>query len=272
MIGASRKSFEDLRERYDAQESGAGANDLAALADGLRSCLHLLDREHALRRALGDPAQAADRKAELVSGLLRAQVSPQVLELVTEAARLRRSKPTDLTDAIEQLAVLSDAGAAEKDGKLDAVEDELFRFARIVDAQSELRAALTDQAAPVDSKRALLEDLLSDRVTATTLRLLTELVSHPRGRALDRGLDVVARYVAQRRRRLMALVRTAVELDDDRKARLTAALARLYGHEIHLNVEHDPDVVGGVSVQVGDEIIDGTILGRLDVARRRTAG
>lgn len=272
MIGASRKSFDDLRERYDAQESGAGADDLAALADGLRSCLHLLDREHALRRALGDPAQPADRKAELASGLLRDQVSGPVLELVTAAVRLRWSSPTDLADAIERLAVISDAGAAEKNGELDAVEDELFRFGRIVDAQPELRVALTDQSAPADSKRALLADLLRTRATAVTLRLVTELVTHPRGRALDRGLDVVARYVAQRRQRLMALVRTAVELDEDRKARLTAALTRLYGHEIHLNVEHDPDVVGGVSVQVGDEIIDGTIVGRLDVARRRTAG
>lgn len=272
MIGASRKAFDELRERYDAQESSAGTADLAALADGLRSCLHLLDREHTLRRALADPSQSADRKAELVSGLLRDQVSGPVLELVTEAVRLRWSKPTDLTDAIEQLAVIADAGAAERDGKLDAVEDELFRFGRILAAQSELRVALGDQAAPADSKRALLEDLLGDRVTAVTLRLVTELVTHPRGRALDRGLDVVARYVAQRRRRLMALVRTAVELDDDRRNRLASALTRLYGHEIHLNVEHDPDVVGGVSVQVGDEIIDGTIVGRLDVARRRSAG
>lgn len=272
MIGASRKAFDDLREHYDAQEAAAGTTDLAALADGLRSCLHLLDREHALRRALADPTQPGDRKAELASGLLRDQVSAPVLELITEAVRLRWSRPGDLTDAIEQLAVVSDAGAAEKDGELDAVEDELFRFGRIVDAQPELRAALSDPAAPDDSKRALVEDLLRDRVTAVTLRLVTELVTHPRGRALDRGLETVARYVAQRRRRLTALVRTAVELDDDRRERLAAALARLYGHEIHLNVEHDPDVIGGVSVQVGDEIIDGTIIGRLDVARRRSAG
>lgn len=272
MMGASRRSFDDLRERFDAQASQAGTDDLTALADGLRSCLHLLDHEHALRRALGDPAQPADRKAELIGGLLRDQVPGPVVELVAGAARLRWSKPGDLTDAIERLAVIADAGAAEKDGRLDAVEDELFRFGRIVDAQSELRAALGDPAAPAESKRALLEDLLRDRVTAVTLRLLTELVVHPRGRALDRGLDVVARYVAQRRQRLMALVRTAVELDDERKARLAAALTRLYGHEIHLNVEFDPDVVGGVSVQVGDEIIDGTIIGRLDVARRRSAG
>jgi F-type H+-transporting ATPase subunit delta len=272
MIGASRRSSDDLRERFDAQESTAGADDLRTAADDLRACVHMLDREHALRRALGDPAQSADRKGELVTGLLRGQIADSVLEILVAAVGLRWSKPGDLPDAIEQLAVIADAGAAEKDGQLDALEDELFRFARIIDAQSDLRAALSDPAAPAESKSALLTDLLGGRATAVTLRLVNELVLHPRGRALDRGLETIARYVAQRRRRLMALVRTAVPLDDERRARLTAALTRLYDHEIHLNVELDPDLIGGVSVQVGDEIIDGTIAGRLDVARRRSAG
>lgn len=271
MIGASRQALDELRERFDAQEAAASAQDLAALAADLRSSVHLLDREPALRRALGDPAQSAERKDALVRDLLRDKIGDPALDLLATAAGRRWSRPTDLADAIEQLAVVAEAGVAEKNGELDALEDELFRFGRIVDGQSELLSALSDPSAPQESKTRLLADLLEERTTAVTLRLITDLVLYPRGRSLERGLDSVAKYVAQRRRRLVALVRSAVNLTDRQTERLSTALGAVYGHEIHLNIEIDPDVIGGLSVQVGDEIIDGTVAGRLEEVRWRLA-
>lgn len=272
MMGASRASLAELRERFDARAADGGADALRALAADLRSAVHLLDAEHGLRRALSDPAQPGEHKAGLIRELVGDRLGADAVDILTAAVALRWSAPGDLPDAIEQIAVLAEAGCAERDGALDAVEDELFRFGRIVVAQPELRTALTNPAAPESSKVALLSDLLGDKVTPVTLRLVTDVVLYLRGRSLERGLEAVAGYVAQRRRRLIARVRTAVPLDEERKQRLAAALTRLYGHEVHLNIELDPDVVGGVSVQVDDEVIDGTIAGRLDVVRRRLAG
>jgi F-type H+-transporting ATPase subunit delta len=95
---------------------------------------------------------------------------------------------------------------------------------------------------------------------------------HPRGRGLEAALTEYAAIAARRRERLIAEVRVAFALPDDLRDRLAAALAAAYGHEVHLNVIVDPQVVGGMSVRIGDEQIDGSIATRLAVLRRRLAG
>lgn len=270
MRGVSRTSFAAVRERFDTV--AAASADPAGLARGLREVVHLLDREHPLRRLLSDPAQPAARKADLTRSLLEGKVGEESLDVVADAVRARWARTRDLTDALEQLAVLGDVIGAERDGRLDDLEDELFRFGRIVGGRPELRAALTDPGIPPDRKRALLGDLLEGKVTEASLRLIAEVVAYPRGRNLDRGLEEYGRIAAERRRRLVAVVRTAVPMDEEQRDRLAAALSAMYGHRVHLNIEVDTEVVGGLSVQVGDELIDGTMAGRLAEVRRRLAG
>jgi F-type H+-transporting ATPase subunit delta len=94
-------------------------------------------------------------------------------------------------------------------------------------------------------------------------------VTHPRGRSLERVLAEFGRIAAERRDRLVAVVRTAVELSEQQKTRLSAVLATKYGRDVHLNVEVDPTVLGGMSIRVGDEEIDGTVVRRLGDIRRR---
>jgi F-type H+-transporting ATPase subunit delta len=266
MIGASRASFVEARERLEAVLS---TGDPAAFGDELFAVVHLLDREHVLRRALSDPAQPADRRAGLAAAVLDGKVSPAVRDFVAEVARLRWARSTELADAMDELAVMAIAAAAEAQSRIDDLEDELFRFGRIVEAQPELRGALVDRRVPAERKVELLTTLLEGKTTAATLRLVIEAVAHPRGRSLERALETYGRIVAERRNRLVALVRTAVELDDGQKTRLTAALSAQYGRDVHLNIEVDPSIMGGISVQIGDEEIDGTIARRLEDVRRR---
>jgi F-type H+-transporting ATPase subunit delta len=94
-------------------------------------------------------------------------------------------------------------------------------------------------------------------------------VTHPRGRSLERALEACSRIAAERRNRLVAVVRTAVELTEQQKTRLTAALSAQYDRDVHLNIEVDRTVLGGMSIQIGDEEIDGTIARRLEDVRRR---
>jgi F-type H+-transporting ATPase subunit delta len=167
--------------------------------------------------------------------------------------------------------VTAQSARAESAGRLDDLEDELFRFSRIVDAEPELRGALAGPGLPADRKQSLVTALLEGKVTPSALALISELVTHPRGRSLERALAEYGRLVAERRRRLVALIRTIVDLSEEQRTRLAAVLAAAYGHEVHLNIEIDPKVVGGLSIQLEDEIIDGTIAGRLEELRRRLA-
>ncbi|WP_395109012.1 F0F1 ATP synthase subunit delta [Actinomadura sp. SCN-SB] len=269
----SRASLAEARERLEALIGAASGNgtDLAVLGGDLFAVLNLIDREHGLRRAVSDPSRDGADKAQLVQILLEGKISPAALELVADVVRLRWSTPSELSDGVEALAVTAEAARAEADGALDDLEDELFRFSRVLEREPRLRAALTSPGLPADRKQGLLEALLTGKAGPATITLITELVLRPRGRSLEGGLAEYGRLVAQRRRRLVALVRTPTELSEDQRRRLAAVLAAAYGHDVHLNIELDPTTIGGLSIQIGDEVIDGTIAGRLDDVRRRLA-
>ncbi len=270
MNGASRDALAAARERLDALTDSTSV-DAAQLADELAAVTALLDREVSLRRVLTDPAQAGEAKAELVQRLLGSQVGGHTLDLVSGLVRSRWSRSRDLVDALEELAGVADLTAAQRAGTLDSVEDELFRFGRIVASNTELRAALTNRKATTPAKSELLRSLLGGRAAVTTERLVTRLVAAPRGRSLEAGLESLTKLAADRRNRMVAVVTSAVPLSDPQKQRLGAALAKLYGRTMHLNLDVDPAVLGGIRVQVGDEVINGSLADRIEDAGRRLA-
>jgi len=135
-----------------------------------------------------------------------------------------------------------------------------------------LRAALTDRALPAERKTELVGSLLADRASAEAARLVARAVVHPRGRQQEDALEDLGAAASARRQRLVATVTAAVPLTEQQRDRLAAVLAAQFGHAVHLNVVVDPEVVGGLRVTLGDEVIDGTISTRLDEAARRLAG
>ncbi|EHN80020.1 F0F1 ATP synthase subunit delta [Streptomyces coelicoflavus ZG0656] len=270
MHGASREALAAARERLDALTDSTSV-DAGSLADELAAVTALLHREVSLRRVLTDPAQSGEAKAELAQRLLGNQVSGTAVDVVAGMVRSRWSQSRDLVDALEELANTADLTAAQKRGRLDNVEDELFRFGRIVSSSTELRAALTSRSAGTAAKGELLSGLLGGRAERTTERLVTRLVTAPRGRSLESGLESLSKLAADRRDRMVAVVTSAVPLSDTQKQRLGAALAKVYGRPMHLNLDVDPEVLGGIRVQVGDEVINGSIADRLEDAGRRLA-
>jgi F-type H+-transporting ATPase subunit delta len=163
--------------------------------------------------------------------------------------------------------VLAQVFAAERSGQLDELEDELFRFNRIVDADPDLRRILVDRGVAVDRKRELVHQLLDGRATEATISLVEQAVS-ARHRSFDTVLTDYQNAAANRRSQLLATVISATPLTPAESERLSAALQTMYGRGVHLNVEVDPSVVGGVRVMIGDEVIDGTLETRLADARR----
>lgn len=272
MRGVSRESLAGLRERLDEATAQQAAAAQRQIAEELFSVVHLLDDNPRLRRVLSDPATDPGRRERLVAGLLAEQVSAATAAVVTSLVRASWARPRDLVDAAGELAAQALFTTEEADDSLIDVEDELFRFGRILDREPQLRRALTDPTVPADRKATLLESLLGDRVRPATLELVRELVLHPRGRTVDAGLEEYARLAAARRERLVARVRTATALTEEQEERLGEALRASLGHRVHLNVEIAPELVGGLTVLVGDVLFDGSIAHRLALARRQMAG
>jgi F-type H+-transporting ATPase subunit delta len=269
MRGPSRAALAEARQRLaDAVTSAAEAR---TLGEELFAILGVLDEEATLRRALTDGSRRAHTRGELAQRLFGSQLGDTTMALFTSMCESRWSSPADLPSAVEEIAVTAFAAAAERARHLDDLEDQLFRFGRVVMGTTELRTVLSNPTIPAQNKRQLLNTLLEGKVTADARELIGEAAEHPRGRSVDMTLDHYAQWTAQWRERLIAVARVAIPLTERQRERLIAALEGAYGHEVHLDVIVDPRVEGGISVQIGDEFIDGSVASRLAALRRRLA-
>ena len=270
--GTSRVSILALRKALEEKVNNLSANDAAQFSNDLFTILTVLSTSVGMRRALTDNARDAGAKAELISNLFGKNISAAAQSILASAASLRWSNPSELADAIEQLAVEAESFVAEKNNELDQVEDQLFNFARVLTANPELRQALNTAADSDSGKVTLLESITKGKYANSTLNLLRRVVVLRRGRNLDATLAAYSHYVSIRRNRVVAHVKTAVALDPAQQKNLVTALGKAIGKSVHINVEVDPKVLGGISIRYGDEIIDGTVVNRLAEASRALVG
>jgi F-type H+-transporting ATPase subunit delta len=192
--------------------------------------------------------------------------------VVEAIARQRWSRPLDLVEATETLAVEAALEAAEARRELDSVEDELFRFGRIIAGDDALLRILGDRTAPREGKSALLDRLLADKVSPVTERLVRNSLTSSHIHNPENTIERLSEVAARRRGQSVAHVVSAVPLSSAQERRLTGMLERLYGRTMGLQVQVDPALLGGLVVRVGDEVIDGSIAHRLEAAGRRLAG
>jgi F-type H+-transporting ATPase subunit delta len=254
-----------------ARSAAREVPDSGRLASELRAVADLLATDLTLRRALTDPSAPAGARTGLAERLFGSRLSAATLAVVSSAVSGRWSRPLDLRLGLIELSVEALLVDAEQSGALDEVEDELFRFGRVLDRNPELSLALTDPAAPVSAKEALLDRLLGAKAHPVTVRLAKQAVADREFGDLSRRLEEFSRIAATRRNRVVAVVRTAVPLDAGQLSRLRAALSRYFGREIQVQTDLDPSVLGGVVVRVGDEVVDGSVLRRLAAARQALA-
>lgn len=194
--------------------------------------------------------------------------APQTLTLLNTVAAQRWSSSEDLVEGIEELAVRA-ASIAEP---ATDVAGELFEVSRTVAANPELELALGSRLGDPSAKGTLLETLLSGRAGAATVLIASSLVRQPRDRRVRTLLTWAKELVAEQRGRIIGTVYSAVALSDAQLARLGASLGQRYGGEVELNVVVDPAVVGGLRVEIGDDVIDATVSSRLSDLRQRLAG
>ncbi len=245
----------------DAQHDPAVADDLFAVVD-------LLDSQPALRRAITDPGTPSQVREQLATSLLQTRVGAGAVAVVRGAIEHRWSSGASFVAALERQAVRAVLRSVGGGSALDEVEDELFRFGRLVAADHALRSAVGDRSRPLRGRQELVEQLLAGKVHPATSTLAVRAVKareHSFALTLDGYLDLAA----QTRQRGVATVRVARPLDEQQADRLRAALARQAGRDVAMHVVVDPTVLGGISVELGDEVIEGTVAARLEEARRR---
>jgi F-type H+-transporting ATPase subunit delta len=272
MLAASRAALKDAQDRLDAHLDQVPPAELTELADELLAVVDLLDGQPALRRLLTDPGADPDARLGLFDRLFGGKLTEGVLAQARPLIGARWSRSGDLPDTLELLAFQADLAVAERAGELDEVQDELFRFSRIMAGQPDLQRLLADRVAPADGRVELLDRLVEGKVHPATLRLLARTVRAPRGLSLDNALERLVELAAQRRERYVAYVRTPVGLTERQQSRLAATLSRIYRRSMDVVVEIDPELLGGLVVRVNDEVIDGSVAHQLAAARRLLAG
>lgn len=266
MQGSSRAAFVVGHDGFVAAlASGA---DVSALAGDLFGVTAALDSSASLRRALVDPSRDGSAKRGLVEALFGPKLSAPATGILKILTSAHWADDRDLGDATESLAVEAVVASAERGGRLDTLEDELFRFGRVVAADSGLRDAVSAHGGDEDAKVALIESLLEGKASPEAIQLILQAAVSPRGRRFGRVLEGYLDIAAKRREQLTATVTAAFPLQDVQMTRLARALSRIYGRTVQINLVLDPTVVGGIRVQVGDEVVDGTILRRLQEAER----
>jgi len=196
----------------------------AGVSDELFAVASLLDHEFVLRRALSDPSTSTDGRSGCATpssaGSCRADIGHR-----PGCGGRPLVRPPDLTDALEDLGRQVVFISAEQNGELDEVEDELFRFGRILDREPRWRPQLADRSAPPARRAELLDSLLTGKVAEPTRRLLEHVVAEPRERALDRVIARCSTQAAARRSRSVARVRSSVALSPDQQSRLARRCA-----------------------------------------------
>ncbi|MGO2634391.1 MAG: F0F1 ATP synthase subunit delta [Galactobacter sp.] len=269
MAATTSESQAAAESRLEEVLSGA---DLS-LSQELFDVLGLLDANASLRRALTDPSRAAEAKQGLVTQLIGAQVSAATLNVVNALVASRWSNERDLGDTLEHLAALAAVAVAERDGAdgLDALQAQLLGFVDLVKADHDLLWAFEDRSATAQAKAELATKLVPSGSEAAR-SLITRAVTDPRGLRPTDLVERFAQVAARRQRRWIATVSATRPLTPEQADRLLAGLNALYGRDLRLNVVIDSSLVGGLRVEVGDEVVDATAATRLAELRRRMAG
>jgi F-type H+-transporting ATPase subunit delta len=263
MRGASADAYAKAAEVLPA------TGDLRKVGEDLFGTADLLRAEPGLRRVATDVSIPGEAKAGLVRDVLSGKVSDEALEVVATAVAQRWTAARDLGDALEQLGV--EAVVRSSADQADRLADELFAVNQLVQGSPELREAFSDPARSREDKAALVSRLLAEKALPATVSLVQQALSGSH-RTVSVALDAYQKVAAEVRDQRVATVRVAMPLAETERERLQAVLSRTYGRTVHLNVVVDPEVIGGIRVEIGDDVIDGTVASRLDEAGRKLAG
>jgi F-type H+-transporting ATPase subunit delta len=250
-----------------AVQGAPSESDVSRLGADLFAVVDALDSSPTLRRALTDPGTPEQNRQRLVHALFDGKVSKAAVNVVAEGAAMRWAGGRTFAAALERQGVRASMMAAENAETLEDTEDELFRFARLVDANPALRNALSDRSVPLAHRQELVESLLAGKASDVTIALAKRAVG-ARERTFGQTIEGYVTLAAAQRNRIVATVRVARPLTDEQREQLRRRLRSQVGRDVAIQEVVDEQVIGGVRVELGDEVIEGTVAGRLHDVRR----
>jgi F-type H+-transporting ATPase subunit delta len=243
--------------------------DMVRTGEDLFGVASVLRAEPGLRRTVTDASTDASAKSGLIRQIFGGRISDVAVDLVADAVERRWTRPRDLADALEHLAVVAFVDSAGDEA--DTLSDELFAVAQLINERDDLRTALSDPARSGADKGRLLSDLLGGKTLTATQRLAQQALAGSH-RTVTIAIEEYQKIAAEAHNQRVATVYVAQALSDDEIGRLELALSNQYGRTVHLNMVIDPSILGGLRVEIGDDVIDGTVSGRLEDAQRKLAG
>lgn len=248
-----------------ALDAAAGVD--LGVAGELFAAARVLGDSSQLSGALADDAASTEARKKVITDVF-GSLSATTVSLLTTAVAQRWSSAPELVDGIEELAIRATAVA---DPQSD-IEGELFRFSRTVAANPELELALGSRLGDNAPKGVLVEKLLAGTASDATTLIVSSLVRQPRERRVRQLLSRGVALVAEQSGRMPATVFAAQPLGADQIARLESTLGQRYGAKIALNLVVDPALIGGLRVEIGDDVIDASVSSRLSDLRQKLAG
>ena len=269
MKAASREAQEQVQGQVTEliRTSGDSVAAGAQIGTELFLVVDQLDRERALRVTIADPSLASSQREGIINDVFGAKVAEPTKQVLQGAAAAEWSSPRELREGLVNIGRFALLQAAQEQGQLEQVEDELFQLSVLLENEKQLTQLLSDRTATADRKRGLLASVIYGKVTMFTEALALQVIGRPEHNPVD-DLAAVATQVAQMRGKTVARVTTAEELNDSQRETLAGKLQQIYGREIAIHSEVDPSLLGGMVVRVGDEVIDGSTRGKL--ARMRS--
>lgn len=271
MAGVSGESLAAAQE----QLASVLPNATLRLAEELFGMLGTLDSSAGLRRSMTDPSRPGNDKEALARRLFGGKVSADAEAIISSLASSRWARPRDIGDALETLGATVAVAVAERDagglGGLEGLENDLFAFNKAVGGSHDLQRALDEPQASAEAKSNLALKLVPQAGEPARV-LIRQAVSNPRGLKPTALVERFVELVAERQERWIAYVTVSRPISDQQLDRLQAGLDRLYGRSLKITVDIDRQLVGGVRVKVGDEVIDASVITRLGELRRQLAG
>ena len=288
---------QSIRGYTDGVIARAGPGELAAVAGDMAAVRDVIDASDDLRRVLSDPGIALGPRRGVMTDLFGSRVSAASMRLLSFVMEADRASETfdDIVWLAARMAaaanrmepvpegVLGHKAAEERvngyatavlesvsgEHDLGEIEDELFRFQRVVAGSEELSAALSSRDVPAEARKRIVTDLLSSKASQATTSMAAYASTIGRPRDYEDLLEALLTRVAAESNRRLAEVRSAVDLDDAQQRELAGALSRAVGHDVEIRVTVDPSIVGGFVATIGDTVVDGSARHQLELLKER---
>jgi F-type H+-transporting ATPase subunit delta len=265
MGSATREALAATR----AALSAAGGSADLGTGEELLATGRIIGGSAQLQSFLGDPSVDAAEKKAFVSRVFSSKIGAETLTVLDDVVSRRWSKHSDVLVALEELGLRTLARSA---GGSVSIEAELHGFGEAVASNAELELALGSKLGDVEAKLTLVDALLAGKAAPQTVAIVRHLVAQPRGRRIGALLAEAARIVADEAGKSLAAVTSAGPIPAAQLERLQKGLSSLYGRPLSINLVVDPAVVGGLRIQVGDDVIDGSLSARINELRLQLAG